>query len=256
MSRSTGAVKLDGVPARILARRWGVPHLVIARALPSTLDSVHELGAGGAPHGATVIAEEQTAGRGRDGRTWHSPAGGVWLSMLVRSPRLEFTTLSLRVGLVVADTVDELLGAARTRVKWPNDVLLDDRKLAGVLCEGRWQGSTLQWLAVGVGVNVANEIPPELRSRAVALQEFQPAVRPLQVLERLVPGIRSVVSGAPTLVESERRAFAERDWLRGRVLRAPVAGQAAGIRSDGALLVERSGGGATAAVLDGHVELA
>src|SRR5437763_483784 len=63
------------------------------------------------------------------------------------------------------------------RLKWPNDVLLDDRKLAGILCEGRWQGERLQWLAVGVGVNVRNAVPPAVASRAIALEERLPDVR-------------------------------------------------------------------------------
>ncbi len=247
-------VTLDGAPAPLLARRWGVPQVAIFRSLPSSMDAVHELGAAGAPHGVTVIAEEQTAGRGRDGRTWRSPPGGVWLSMLVRSPQTELATLSLRVGLVVADALDELLGAPRARVKWPNDVLLDDRKVAGALCEGRWQGNALQWLAVGVGVNVCNDSPPELTGSALALSELLPAVRRLDVLDRLVPALRVIVAGAPHLVEAECRAFAERDWLAGRALRAPAVGRARGIRPDGALLVECDG--AIAAVRDGHVELA
>jgi BirA family transcriptional regulator, biotin operon repressor / biotin---[acetyl-CoA-carboxylase] ligase len=247
-------ITLDGAPAHLLARRWGVPQAAIHRVLPSSMDAAHELGAAGAPHGATVIAVEQTAGRGRDGRVWRSPPGGVWLSMLVRSPQAEFATLSLRVGLVVADALDELLGAPRARVKWPNDVLLDDRKVAGVLCEGRWQGNALQWLAVGVGVNVCNDIPEELARGAVALRELLPDVRRVDVLDRLVPALRTIVAGAPRLIESECRAFAERDWLAGRALRSPVVGHARGIQADGALLVERDG--ATTAVRDGHVELA
>jgi len=244
---------LDGVPAQHLARRWGVPQVIALRLAPSTLDIAHELGASGAAHGATVIAEEQTSGRGRDGRRWHSPPGGVWLSMLVRSPHADLRTVSLRAGLVVADALDELLGGPRARLKWPNDVLIDDRKIAGVLSEGRWQGNSLQWLAVGIGVNVWNGVPVELAHRAVALQEFLPDVRRLDVLDRLVPGITAIGTGAPPLSDAESRAFAERDWLRGRMLRAPVVGTASGIRGDGALLVES--GGAVTPVLDGHVEV-
>src|SRR5581483_119113 len=115
---------LDGVPARQLARRWGVPEVRVHRALNSTLDLVHELGALGSPHGLTVVAEEQSAGRGRDGRRWQSPLGGVWLSMLMRTPQAEFAAVSVRVGLVTADVIDELLGGAgatahRCRLKWP-----------------------------------------------------------------------------------------------------------------------------------------
>jgi BirA family transcriptional regulator, biotin operon repressor / biotin---[acetyl-CoA-carboxylase] ligase len=247
-------VTLDGVPVSTLARRWGVPHAAVFRTLASCLDVVHDLGLRGAPHGSAVIAEEQTAGRGRDGRTWRSPAGGVWLGMLLRPGHVELGALSVRAGLVVADTVDELLGAPAARLKWPNDVLLADRKLAGVLCETRWQGELPEWLALGVGVNVCNELPPEFAERAVALHEFLPGLRRVDVLDRLVPALAAVATGRPTLTEAECRAFAERDWLRGRELRAPAAGRAGGLTPDGALLVEL--GADTVAVREGHVELA
>jgi len=131
---------LDGFTAAGLAARWGVPQCSVSRTLASALDAVHELGSQGAPAASVVIAEEQTAGRGRDGRTWYSPPGGVWLGVLLRPSRAELGVLSVRVGLAVADAVDALLGRPETRLKWPNDVLLGERKLAGTLCEGRWHG--------------------------------------------------------------------------------------------------------------------
>lgn len=245
---------LDGLPGSALARRWGVPHAGVFRRLASALDAIHELGAQGAPPGTVVVAEEQTAGRGRDGRAWYSPEGGVWLGMLLRPAQAELGSAAVRVGLVVADAVDELLGRPLARLKWPNDVLLDERKLAGVLCEGRWQGALLEWLALGVGVNVCNAIPPELRERAVALRELVPAVRRVDVLDRLVPGLLGLTGHGAPLTEGECAAFAERDWLRGRLLRRPVLGRAVGLRPDGALLVEAAG--ATTPVREGHVELA
>ena len=175
---------LDGIPAAVLARRWGVPHCGLFRTLASSLDAIHNLGAQGVPAGSVVIAEEQTAGRGRDGRTWRSPLGGVWLGMLVRPPFPDAGILSLRAGLVVADVADELLGRTPAALKWPNDVLLDGRKLAGILCEARWQGDAPQWLALGIGINVANEIPAELADRAIALRELLPDVRRIDVLDR------------------------------------------------------------------------
>ena len=244
---------LDGIPASTLARRWGVPHAAVFHSLTSSLDVVHDLAARGAPHGTAVIAEEQTEGRGRDGRTWRSPAGGVWLGMVLRPGHVALGALSVRAGLVVADAVDELLGTPAAQLKWPNDVLLADRKVAGVLCEARWQGEAPEWLALGVGVNVSNEIPPELAGRAVALAEFDAALRRIDVLDRLVPALAAVAAGRPTLTEGECRAFAERDWLRGRELRAPAAGRAGGLTPDGALLVDL--GADTVSVREGHVEL-
>jgi len=248
-------VTLDDIPANLLARRWGVPQCGVFRTLSSSLDAIHDGAAQGAASGTVVLAEEQTAGRGRDGRTWRSPLGGVWLAMLLRPPVPVLGMLSLRVGLVLADVVDDLVGrdAARTRLKWPNDVLLGDRKIAGILCEARWQGETPQWLAIGVGVNVANEIPAELAPRAIALRELLPDVRRIDVLDRLVPALVRLTAHGAQLTEFECTAFAQRDWLRGRQIRSPIPGRAVGIRPDGALLVDTGAG--TTMVREGHVEL-
>jgi BirA family biotin operon repressor/biotin-[acetyl-CoA-carboxylase] ligase len=253
-------LEIDGIPAAVLARRWGVPQCGVFRTLSSSLDAIHDLGAQGAPAGTVVLAEEQTAGRGRDGRTWRSPPGGVWLGMLLRPPLPAAGVLSLRIGLVLADVVEAVLGVRptalsgpRAGVKWPNDVLVDDRKVAGILCESRWQGDALQWLGIGIGINVANEIPVELAERAVALRELRPGARRIDVLDQLVPALLRLAAHGGQLTEFECAAFAHRDWLRGRHIRTPLAGRAAGIRPDGALLVDTGAG--TTMVRDGHVEL-
>jgi BirA family biotin operon repressor/biotin-[acetyl-CoA-carboxylase] ligase len=244
----------EGVPAAVLARRWRVPRVEVAEQTSSTLDMVHALATAGAPAGTVALAVEQTAGRGRDGRVWHSPPGGVWLGVLLRPSRAAMAIASIRAGLVLADAVDEILGESHARLKWPNDILIDDRKLAGVLCEGRWQGDTLQWLAIGIGVNVANQIPASIVGSAVALAELVPGVRRLDVLDRLVPPLPGLLTHSIHLTQAECDAFAARDWLRDRVLVQPVAGRAAGVRPDGSLVVETS---VTAtSVREGHIELA
>ena len=246
-------IGIDDIPAAALARRWGIPQCGVFRTLPSALDAIHDLGAQGAPSGTVVLAEEQTAGRGRDGRTWRSPAGGVWLGMLLRAPVPVAGVLSLRIGLVLADVVEAVVPGRRPALKWPNDVLVNDRKVAGILCESRWQGDALQWLGVGIGINVANAVPAELALQAISLSELRPGVRRIDVLDVLVPALVRLTAHGAQLTEFECAAFARRDWLRGRHLRAPLAGRAAGIRPDGALLVDTGAG--TTMVRDGHVEL-
>ena len=248
------SLTLDGVPASALAKRWGVPQVGLFHSLGSTLDSIHELGGQGAPAGTVVLAEEQTAGRGRDGRTWRSPAGGLWLGVLLRPQASDPGVYSIRVGLVVADAIDEVVGRAVSGLKWPNDVVIGDRKVAGILCEGRWQGETLQWLAVGIGCNVANGIPEELAGRATRIVDHCPGATRLDLCDRLVPTLPRLAGAGLRLAEPEVAAFAQRDWLHGRQIRAPLFGRAAGIRPDGALLVDT--GPATAAVREGHVALA
>ena len=247
---------LDGLPAGALARRWRVPHCRLLSSVGSALDVVHELGAARAPAGSVVVALEQTAGRGRDGRTWFSPPGGVWLAMLLRpsggTASGVLGAVSIRAGMITADVVDELIRAPETRLKWPNDVLLRDRKIAGVLCEARWHGDELQWLAAGIGVNVVNEFSPALRASAIALGEVLPGACLLDVLDRLVPPLARLGTSANQLTERECAAFAARDWLRDRTLRRPVAGRAAGLRPDGALLVQGVEG--VTAVWEGHVD--
>src|SRR2546422_9035115 len=169
--RAVAHLGLDGLPGNVLAQRWGVPQVGLFRRLGSTLDAIHDLAAQDAPHGTVVLAEEQTAGRGRDGRTWRSPPGGVWLGMLLRPPPAlpASGVLSLRVGLVLADVVEAVLGVRptslsrpRAGLKWPNDVLVDDRKGAGILCETRRPGDALPGLAVGSGGNAVKGIRGEI----------------------------------------------------------------------------------------------
>ncbi len=139
--------------------RLGRPR-VHYRLTDSTNARARELAAAGAPHGTVVTAAEQSAGRGRQGRTWVAPAGRALLcSVLLRDPpRL----LPLAAGVAVAEVVGE-----QASVKWPNDVLLGGRKVAGILVEWRPQQS---WAVVGIGLNVAvEEFPAELRSTAGTL---------------------------------------------------------------------------------------
>lgn len=231
----------DGLEPGELAARLKVPRCLSLARVTSTLDVIHELAAEDAPAGTVVIGDEQVAGRGRQGRMWHSPpAAGIWLGYLMRPERvIEGGILALRVGLAAVHTLGELGVAAR--LKWPNDVVVNDRKLAGVLCEGRWVGSRLAWIAVGLGMNVHGPVPAEVADHAVALDEVLPEVTRVDVLERLVPRLH-VLPDVPTLTEAECLAFREHDWLTGRRLREPVAGWATGVARDGALLVETEQG--------------
>jgi BirA family biotin operon repressor/biotin-[acetyl-CoA-carboxylase] ligase len=119
---------------------------------------------------------------------------------------------------------------------------MDDRKLGGILCEARWQGEGLGWVAVGLGLNVRNPPPPDTRHPAARLTEWRSDLGPDDVLWPVVAHLTPLAEAAVGLTPAELAAFARRDWLAGRTLAAPVPGVAAGIGPDGALRVRRPDG--------------
>jgi BirA family biotin operon repressor/biotin-[acetyl-CoA-carboxylase] ligase len=221
----------------------GRPRLHL-RSVDSTNDRARALAGGGAPHGALVTATEQTAGRGRQGRVWAAPPGqSLILSVVLRHYD---ALLSLRAGLAVAD-----VAGSHARVKWPNDVLLDDRKVAGVLVEGRPQEG---WAVLGIGVNVAvdlSELPEDLQATAGTLG--RPAADLEPVLHELLAALEARLREPASATVTALRA---RDALRDRDVRwAGGTGIGAGIDADGRLLVLRADG--TSVALDaGEVHLA
>ena len=148
--------------------------------------------------------------------------------------------LSLRAGLAAAAALDGLGGFPGVALKWPNDVIVDGRKVGGILCEARWQGDQLAWVAVGVGLNVRNPPPEGTRLPGAALAEWRPDLTVDEVLRPLLAELHGLDHGGPTLARPELAAWHRRDWLRGRTLRVPVMGTAEGIDADGALRVRRA----------------
>lgn len=231
----------DGLTAEELGRRVASPRCTLFARVGSTLDVIHELAAGGAPSGTLVVADEQLAGRGRQGRPWLSPPGaGVWLGYLARPEHGgERGVTALRVGLATVEALADLGIAAH--LKWPNDLVVRDRKAGGVLCEARWAGDRPRWMAIGVGINVRGPIAEELRERAIALDEVEPSVSRVALIERLVPRLHRLPD-RPELTEGELRQFHMHDWLANRRIDAPVRGRVRGIDAGGALLVDTDGG--------------
>jgi BirA family transcriptional regulator, biotin operon repressor / biotin---[acetyl-CoA-carboxylase] ligase len=192
----------------------------------------------GAVTGTAVLAGEQLEGRGSRGRSWHSPPGGLWLSVLLCPATLGgIEVVSLRVGLVVAAAL-EAFTREPVQLKWPNDLILDRRKLGGILCEARWQGGVLAWVAVGIGVNVQNPIPRELEETAISLGQVRPGLTAEELATPVLFAVRGLDLSADRLSPAELSQFNGRDWLRGQQLREPVRGWAAGLNDDGSLLVD------------------
>jgi BirA family transcriptional regulator, biotin operon repressor / biotin---[acetyl-CoA-carboxylase] ligase len=204
------------------------------REIDSTNRRARELASAGAPHGTLVTAGAQTAGRGRQGRRWEAPAGSALLCSLVLR---EFDALlSLRAGLAVADVAGEA-----ARVKWPNDVQVDGRKVAGVLVEGRPHEG---WAVVGIGVNVS--AAPDL-PEAAALGRDDPEA----VLGELLGALETRLAEPK---EAALEALRARDALLGAEVRWEGGeGVAAGIDPDGGLRVSTDAGERVLSAGEGHL---
>lgn len=216
-----------------MSDKHAATHVVRLEEVGSTLDVAHQLAAAGAKGGTLIVADAQTAGRGRMGRSWRSERGaGIWLTLIER-PRdpSGLEVLSLRVGLALARELDAF-AAEPVRLKWPNDLYVTGRKLGGVLIEARWREQNLEWLAVGVGINLR---PPVSEPNAIGLRE---GMSRDDVLERIVPSIRTAAAHGGPLDRDELAAFADRDMAAGRRCIEPVAGIVRGITPSGALVVE------------------
>jgi BirA family transcriptional regulator, biotin operon repressor / biotin---[acetyl-CoA-carboxylase] ligase len=231
--------------------------LEVVASLPSTMARAAELAAGGAAEGTTVVAEEQTEGRGRLGRSWVAPPGSSLLLSVVLRPPLPRDAVWLTVaaaGVALAGAVEAV--AARPvhiGLKWPNDLELGGRKAAGLLAEAHLEGQRLGWVVLGMGVNVAQrreDLPPELADRAtsVALALQAPVDRAALLAAwagRFVDGYRHLAAGEPGPVLA---AYRWRLVTLGRRVRAdrvgaePVVGTAVDLTATGGLVVQTDAG--------------
>ena len=209
------------------------------RLTDSTNERAKQLAATGAPHGTLVTADEQSAGRGRQGRAWTAPPRtAVLMSVLLRELDERHALLPLAAAVAVCESLP--LPAA---IKWPNDVWIDRRKVAGILVEGRPQES---WAVLGIGLNVLverDDFPPELRESATSLRIEGAASSVEDTLAALMERLDHWL-GAPH--ESVLDAWRSRDALKGeRVRWTGGEGVADGIDKSGALLVETDAGSVT-----------
>src|SRR3954452_16680637 len=213
------------------------------RLTDSTDERGSELAAAGAPHGTLVTADEQEAGRGRQGRAWTAPPGSAVLMSLVLR---EFDEL-LPIGAAVA--VAEAV-PANAAIKWPNDVWIDRRKVAGILVEGRPQEG---WAVLGIGLNVTTEkFPPELQATSLRLSGAD--VSPAGALSSLLAALGNWLERSPDEVLA---AWRSRDALLGRTVRwanGSREGVAAGVDGSGALLVETRNGRVTLDAGEVHLQ--
>jgi BirA family transcriptional regulator, biotin operon repressor / biotin---[acetyl-CoA-carboxylase] ligase len=240
-------VLLDGAPFDPAAADVTAWHH--HQEVDSTMDEAHRLAQDGAPSGTVVLADVQRAGRGRAGKSWVSRAGdGVWFTLVEREVSLDaLQVLSLRIGMGLAEALAPLANG-RIWLKWPNDLLLGPigaarpawsqlGKVAGILVEARWREQLVEWVAIGVGVNLR---APESLPGTIGAAALRDGVTRAQVLSAIVPTLRLAAQGDGALSASELTAWHARDAARERRCIAPVVGVVHGVDATGALLI-RSG---------------
>lgn len=217
-------------------------------AVASTNDIARQMLRQGAPHGSVAHALSQTGGRGRDGRSWESPPGNLYASLALRPPGRpgDVALLGFVTALAVAEAVD---GFAKTvgpaALKWPNDVLLDGRKVAGILLES--DGATadgVDGLVVGVGINV-DSVPAVARLPATSLRQAGSTATVDQVLGAFLEHFSAyyaiwLAQGfAPIRLTWLARAHGIGSPIAARLPQRTIEGICAGIDESGALLVDR-----------------
>ena len=229
---ATGA-RYDGVGAADLATLLRLPRVELLATVASTQDVAHALAAPGAAAGTLVLADEQRAGRGRQGRAWVSEAGaGIWLTLIERpADAMAIDVLSLRVGLGIARGLDGFTNDP-VRLKWPNDVYTTRGKVVGILCEARWRDGAVEWVALGVGINV------RAPAGAPGAAGLAPQTQRLDVLREVVPRLRAAAAMRGHLTSDELREFSARDMAIGRLCVEPVAGSVVGVGAGGELLID------------------
>lgn len=250
--------RLTGLPERIVPEEIRC-HLR-TRALGSrififpTTDSTNRLaldmGRKGAPHGQTILAEAQTSGRGRLGRTWTSPAGkGIYLSLILR-PKLELSQVSkltLAAAVAAAEAL-EAFGMRNVQIKWPNDLLIQGQKVCGILTEMVAEADRVECVILGIGINV-NSTAADLPAHATSLKleagkTFDRSALTAELLNRLEERLNQVAGRA---WDETRAAWNRRSAVKGRTVKVTtlseaVQGTAQGIDLSGALLVKTRDG--------------
>jgi BirA family transcriptional regulator, biotin operon repressor / biotin---[acetyl-CoA-carboxylase] ligase len=217
-------------------------------SLASTNDRLKDLARAGAAEGSVVLADTQTAGRGRHGNPWISLPGNLYVSVLLRPSSACAPLLPLAAGVAVAEGL-EAFGIA-ARLKWPNDLMVADRKLGGILAEASSSGAAVDWVVVGIGLNVGAPLPPEMAANAVSLKGAGAHLAPVDevasaVLARLSVWYHRLADSGASVVLDEWR-LRSLDWW-GHPVEAWSSGQrlvgrAVGVDGEGGLVLEMDDG--------------
>lgn len=236
-----------------LHTQWAGRNMICLESTDSTNVQVKHLAQRGAAHGTVVVAESQSAGRGRLGRKWESPAGSnLYFSLLLRENIVpqKASMLTLVMGLALQEAIEQVCGI-ETKIKWPNDIVLDGRKIAGILTEMYFKEDNSAYVIIGTGVNVkAQDFVPQLENKAAFLENTckEPVSR-----EALLAKILECFEGKVALFIKTmdfsllRQSYNEVLVNCGREVRVldpagEYTGTAQGINEEGELLVRRPDG--------------
>lgn len=215
----------------------------------STQDIASRLAEEGAPEGTVVLAEELKRGRGRLGRQWVASRGGLWLSIVLRPNKLRhINLLSLAIAVAVAEAINNVLGI-EAKVKWPNDVLVKEKKVAGILIEGSAEANTIRYVVVGIGVNVNNTLPQELTYTATTLKNFIGSEIPrIPLLLNILKNLDTLYNllkqnQAIRIIERWRKHSSTLSrWVKIITVDGEIEGVAEDIEDDGALRIRTAEG--------------
>ena len=238
-------------------------NIVYYEKINSTQDVAGKLAAAGIEEGMVVVAENQTGGRGRIGRSWASPPGGVYLSIILRpaikpSEALRFPLIA---GVAVAQAIGQLTGLA-PQLKWPNDIIIGGRKAGGILTEMSAETDRINYLVIGIGINVNTEtFPDEIEEIATSLKaECGKEVSRRELIQKILEHLESLYrilqeSGfEPIRKMWKAQSSTIGSWAIIRTEREQIKGEAIDIDEDGALIL-RKANGALERVIAGDVSI-
>lgn len=216
----------------------------------STQILAHEAANNGSPEGTLILAEQQTGGKGRLGRPWHSPKGsGIWMSLIIRPeiPLPKAPQMTLLTAVAMARTIQKHVGV-EAQIKWPNDIFIDGKKVCGILTELNAESDRINYLVIGIGTNVnlvESDFPPELQPIGTSLQiAAGNPVRRASFIQDFCRQFEELydlylqVGFSPIKTAWEASAYSIGKQVHVRTLQTAIYGTAIGLDSEGVLMVE------------------
>lgn len=238
-----------------LHTNWLGEKIIHKTTVTSTQHVAHQLAREGAPHGTVIIADEQTEGKGRMNRAWYSSKNkGVWMSIILRPEILPYLApqLTLLTATVIAEVLDKHLGVT-PQIKWPNDLLINQKKAAGILTEMQAEQDRIQYIVIGMGINVnhtMHDIPDELRNKATSLYIATKQERSIKdliqhILQKFETAYDNYLDKGFTDAKKSWESFGFKigQEIKINTLKKSWTAEFNGIAEDGALLIENKDGG-------------